>query len=705
VFALGFALVGCTPGGKGAPSEAGARPVDAGASAETRLAAVENRRMVGGVTEDDVANHDVAIRRQAARALARTGGAESLPLLLAALSDEDPEVVAWAAYGLGYACRTEAASVGDIVKALATRAASAPAKEGALLDPELALARALGRCATDDAEKVLETWLSGPRPRAAFAALALGDVASKKKGLAEPTELALLAAAASSISTPALGEALHPFGRLDHTLANLTDRLLEVSRARLSESGPARIFAIRALSRAGKGAAIELARVLAHADAFAPAERAEAARGLGRLGDEGQRALVEALGSIAPARDPLALAALGTSAFGPLLVALQTLTQPELPGAKRVLYGLAALAAPSGAPITLARRVAVLRCRAASLLVNGAAEDPLLLQCDPETGGVIGQRAQLEVLGRRPILGNRLAVFRRLASSAHARAREGAIELMGAHAEIEEAPALIAASLGDKQTGVVATAAEFIIAHPDRVVGAHKGAAADVATKLAESLDRTYAPDDVETLGDLVEAAGVARLASATGKIETYCRHANPTLREHAARALSLLKSAKATCTAPAALSEPAAELAHLARASVKLEIETDAGSLAITLDPSVAPVAVTRFADLARQGFYDGIVVHRVVPGFVVQFGDPSGDGFGGPGLEPLRCETAPLSFDAMKVGVALAGRDTGSSQLFVTLAPEPHLDGEYALVGTASGDWDAVAEGDVIRTLKIKP
>jgi cyclophilin family peptidyl-prolyl cis-trans isomerase len=673
-------------------------------SPEVRLGLVEDRRIAGGVTEDDLGNHEVAVRRRAARALARLGGSASLPALFTALSDEDAEVVAWAGYGLGYVCRTEVSSAAEIVKALATRAAALPPGRGAALDPEFAVTRAIGRCATDDAEKVLESWLPGPRPRAAYAALALGDIASKKKSLAQPTELALLTAAASGISTPALAEALHPFGRLDRPPTGMTERLFEVAVARLSEEGPTRIFAVRALSRAAKGAPAELARVLTHADSFNPAERAEAARGLGRLGDDGQRALGEALVAIAPSEGALGLAALGTSAFGPFLVGLQTLTKADLPGVKKLLFDLAKLSVPSEAPATLARRATVLRCRAASLLVNGMAEDPLLLRCDPEPGGVIGQRAQLEVIGRRAVKGKRLALFRTLASSPHARVREAAIELMGAHPEIEEGSGVIAAALSAKQAGIVATAAEFVVAHPDRIDGEGKAGAAGVTSKLEEALGRAFAPDDVETVGALIEAAGAARLASAVPKLEPYCGHPNPTLREHAARALSLLKSSKATCSLPTALVEPANELGHLVAGEVKLDLETDAGNFSIVLDPSVAPVAVTRFVDLARAGFYDGIVVHRVVPGFVAQFGDPGGDGFGGPGKEPLRCETTPRPFEAMSVGVALAGRDTGSSQLFVTLARSPHLDGEYALVGKASGDWDAVAEGDVIRKVTVK-
>ncbi len=94
---------------------------------------------------------------------------------------------------------------------------------------------------------------------------------------------------------------------------------------------------------------------------------------------------------------------------------------------------------------------------------------------------------------------------------------------------------------------------------------------------------------------------------------------------------------------------------------------------------------------------------MHRVVPGFVAQLGDRGGDGYGGSGAL-LRCETAPAPFEPFDVGVALAGRDTGSSQFFVTLARTPHLDGEYAWIGRADGDWSAVAEGDVVPAVRVE-
>ncbi|GAC1589029.1 MAG: hypothetical protein NVS3B20_16540 [Polyangiales bacterium] len=127
------------------------------------------------------------------------------------------------------------------------------------------------------------------------------------------------------------------------------------------------------------------------------------------------------------------------------------------------------------------------------------------------------------------------------------------------------------------------------------------------------------------------------------------------------------------------------------------IRIETESETLSLHLDPLVAPIAVARITELAQQGFYDGTPIIRVVPGFVVQFGDPGGDGTGG-AKESLRCETWPIPFAPLDIGVALAGRDTGSSQIFVMLGRAPHLDGSYAWLGRADGAWDQIAEGDTI-------
>jgi cyclophilin family peptidyl-prolyl cis-trans isomerase len=111
----------------------------------------------------------------------------------------------------------------------------------------------------------------------------------------------------------------------------------------------------------------------------------------------------------------------------------------------------------------------------------------------------------------------------------------------------------------------------------------------------------------------------------------------------------------------------------------------TTEGELRIELLPEVAPLTVWNFASLAEKGYFDGLVFHRVVPDFVIQTGDPRGDGWGGPGYEiPDELSAEPYATGA--VGMALSGPDTGGSQWFVTLSPHPHLDYGYTVFGNLS-------------------
>jgi cyclophilin family peptidyl-prolyl cis-trans isomerase/HEAT repeat protein len=133
--------------------------------------------------------------------------------------------------------------------------------------------------------------------------------------------------------------------------------------------------------------------------------------------------------------------------------------------------------------------------------------------------------------------------------------------------------------------------------------------------------------------------------------------------------------------------------------------IETARGAFTIRLLPVQAPNTVLNFMALARKPYFDGAPIHRVVPNFVVQDGDPTGTGNGGPGYE-IRDEINPVPYLRGTVGMALSGPDTGGSQWFVTHAPQPHLDGLYTVFGQIVAGQDVVdriEQGDRIIRVTI--
>jgi cyclophilin family peptidyl-prolyl cis-trans isomerase/HEAT repeat protein len=133
--------------------------------------------------------------------------------------------------------------------------------------------------------------------------------------------------------------------------------------------------------------------------------------------------------------------------------------------------------------------------------------------------------------------------------------------------------------------------------------------------------------------------------------------------------------------------------------------IETERGTIELLLFPAEAPITVHNFVSLANRRYFDGQRFHRVVPNFVVQAGDPRGDGNGGPGYA-IRDELNPHRYVRGALGMALSGPNTGGSQFFVTHTPQPHLDGGYTVFGQlrAGGDaLDRIVQGDRIVRITI--
>ena len=712
-----------------APAASAAAPAGARTTPRAReLLALEHRRDSAGITVDDLSSRAPLERSAAARALSRIADDRAAELLAKSLADEDPEVVAWAAYGLGYTCKGREPVT---VRALIARAASlvSSAKPStriaarARIEPLDAIADALARCGTSDAERSLRAWLDGPDAQAEAAGFALGRFAARHKRLDDASIVALLDAA--SRPEKPLASAMFAFTRLGGLPDAVQARLAEVAEGMLARPGQGRALSVRALGHAGPRAVPRLAAILPDRK-FTPSERADAARELARMGSQGQAALRAGLERLAPAPDkPLDAARLVSPEWGPLVTVLEALEHAP-GGEKKLLSQLAGFPIPESISDAARRRVVHLRCRAAALIARTSA-DTVLRACDPDATGRIGQLAVVRVLDRGRITGPRHGRWLPLAQSADPVVRQAAIRLMPAHPEIAAPHQVLAEALGAKRDGTVASAAQLIAAYPDRasagaearrgkpreaqasgdepaVPGAVKPHSS-VVQALTKAFEVARPPDAIETRSALIDAAAALELLSLKPQIQLDCASDNPTLRSHAQKALRLFGERQRECKTFTAPSRAPAELASPQERTAKLTFVTDAGELVLVLDPELAPVAVTRMIELGRAGFFEGVVVHRVVPGFVAQFGDPGGDGYGGAGRLPLRCETAPLRFETGHVGVALAGRDTGSSQLFVTLGSFPHLDGDYPLIGRAEPGWDALAEGDVIRKVRVEP
>jgi cyclophilin family peptidyl-prolyl cis-trans isomerase/HEAT repeat protein len=139
---------------------------------------------------------------------------------------------------------------------------------------------------------------------------------------------------------------------------------------------------------------------------------------------------------------------------------------------------------------------------------------------------------------------------------------------------------------------------------------------------------------------------------------------------------------------------------------TVSATVTTSKGVFAVQLLPEDATLNVDNFIQLAKRSYFNGITIHRVVPNFVMQDGDPRGDGNGGPGYQ-IRCEINEVPYERGALGMALSGKDTGGSQWFATHSPQAHLDGGYTVFGKVIRGMDVVdniVRGDVIRSIVIK-
>ena len=639
VFALLLAA-GCAGVGRPGPAEA---TRENRLSSVARLVEVEDRRdydplVVGPATSA----RDPWVRSRAARTSGRLRDVESVVFLPVLLADPDPSVRRAAAFASGIS--GDRRLVPTLVKSLADPDAET-ASEAAL---------ALGRLGGAAAEEALLAALRAPAGPGAGAALALfRSPAAPVPELGEALSArdpALRRAAAYSLSrSPRAGSA----GLLRPLLADPDPEIVG--------------WAARGLGiLADEASAAGLAALAA---GTAPGPAIQALLALDRLG---ARSLAKAEGreaGLARARDAhpgvsqAALTLLRRSAADPEVAAL--LESVARGGGRRGGVALASLAAgdaarafalafPAGNPAPLDLRLGA--AEALPLLPPDA--PPALLDAllaDP------APRVRMEAISRLP----RAAVPSLAGPLGRALTDpDGAVKA----AALDAAVPLAAGASADptvREAWRAAYDAALASGEPDVVASA-----LDAAASLAEGACPLLAArrDDPD---DLVRARARRLLAEKCG--EDPAAFLFRPMRTRLARS-------------------DYARLARLAETGrLVATVETTRGRFEIELLPDEAPMTVDGFAALARKGFFDGTTIHRVVPDFVVQAGDPRGDGTGGPGWA-LRDELNPRPYVRGTVGMALSGPDTGGSQWFVTLSRQPHLDGAYTVFGEVRSGMEVV-------------
>jgi len=260
-------------------------------------------------------------------------------------------------------------------------------------------------------------------------------------------------------------------------------------------------------------------------------------------------------------------------------------------------------------------------------------------------------------------------------------------------------PAILREAMQHRDPIIRAAAAELV-----------PGAAGPAGLEILIDAYRRSLDDDVTDarLAILTAIAGYSEPA-ATGSIEAALRDPNHLVRRLAVDLLHKRGSVDiASRVGIVRTGHPPEYYLRLARSldqPVSAIIRTEKGSIELELFRRDAPQTVENLLRLARRHYFDGTSFHRVVANFVIQGGDPRGDGEGGPGYQ-IRCEVNTRPYLRGTLGMALSGKDTGGSQFFITHSPQPHLDGGYTVFGQVRKGIevvDQITRGDRILGIDI--
>ena len=615
---------------------------------------------------------EARIRRRAALAVGRVGLAEGAAALQPLLSDADPEVRQMAAFALGLLA--DKSSVAMLTTALQDADARVRGRA----------AEALGLIGDTESAAAVAQMVSGYVKAGAIAPLAPDDEQWGKSPEADAVRLGVFALvrqkgydALASAITDASGN-VSGWWPIAFALQRINDpRAVPALRQLAQTPGRyTRSFAARGLGGYKDAASIPLLRTMleqARGDLFVTVS---VVRALAQIGaPEGVEPVLALL--TAEKVDPNirleALAALGAMRSREALPYAQELMTDEWPTMRVAAMKAAAAIDPEGFP----------------LMLSGLEPDPHW----------IVRGALADVLGSMP---PEIAIAR-LRPMLDDEDKRVVPAVIGSLARLK-APGLeelLLAQLKAQDVGVRSAAA--------RAIGELRPPAG------AAALREMYRQLEGDTA--MQDAREAALTALARYGPQEAMETVKAAMQDHdwamRLRAAALMKSLDASAeTANAIRPVPGAPIAAYASpeliaptVSPHAFIETSKGTIEFELDVLDAPQTSQNFMALARKGYFNGLQIHRVVPNFVVQDGDPRGDGSGGPGYT-IRDELNDKPFVRGTVGMALSGPDTGGSQFFIMHSPAPHLDAKYTVFGQVVNGIDVVdriQQLDVIQRVRI--
>lgn len=645
-----------------------------------QLLALEDRREYDGGALRRAAQHpDAMVRAYAMRAIGRIGDRAGTPILLQLLADPDSNVQAEAAFALGLL--RDPAAVPELVR----RLESFPAATSSATDLEIvsALAKIGGGSAAQaiagligrhpptgsqqdlaTAQALLESWRLGPlAPGDRLVAVVRdGQGMWRRNAVFSAARLRLPAAAAALVDATADADLLTRQWAARALTADFADsarlpRSVFVGRLRQlvgDDDAQVRTNAVRAVGTFGDSALVGVVAA--------------------RLVDRDQNVIVQAVGAVG---------ALGGSRAVTMLA--ERFGQPGTFAVRRAVLQALAAAAPAAALATGLpwKTDADWRMRGAYAEMLGIAATPearaqLFALADDADGRVVAQA--LSALRSSAPAGDtalhRVAVAR--LEHADPIVRSTAIDILGRERDQALLPAFVAAyrraareELNDARLAAVDAIGLIAAVSP----AARQRAEREFLAAVGRSDDYLVRRAVAERFGEETHE----RLWGFVYPIET-----GRSAQDYQRLVRQYLVPTPGT-PAPQAT------------------IETERGTIVVELFGADAPLTVDNFLRLVDRRYFDGSRWHRVVPNFVIQDGDPRGDGNGGPGTV-IRDELNRHRYDRGALGMALSGADTGGSQFFLTHSPQPHLDGRYTVFGRlASGSQvlDLIVQGDRIRRI----